>query len=274
METDYFTVRSDVNGLSLAILEVVNVAEHFGVKAWLCYGALLGMVREGRLLPWNNDAELGCWYEAGIEKKLKNITDELNNRGYRVFYYMASGSISVRREKNIVVNLNCFWLEKECAVRPHETTSKPGYAPVSAQIVYWAAVLMTSYPAGLKFDFLRRLSTKELFKALAISTLRLIPKGFRKRLAPRCYDFARQLGGRFQKTGIPMGYFDGFSFQDFYGGKVLVPDNAEHLLRFLYGESWRTPKDSWSFYADEHKSETEIKFLDEMWDYEEKTKLF
>ena len=73
--TDNFVykVRSDVAKLAPAIIDVMAISNKHGVKCWLNYGALLGIIREQRLLPWNNDAQLCCWYETNISDKFKRI---------------------------------------------------------------------------------------------------------------------------------------------------------------------------------------------------------
>ena len=78
-----FPTRSNINNLIQTIHDATEIAQHHGVQCWLCYGALLGMIRENRLLPWNNDAELGCWYTSDINSKMKRIAVDLNKRGYK-----------------------------------------------------------------------------------------------------------------------------------------------------------------------------------------------
>ena len=79
--------------------------------------------------------------------------------------------------------------------------------------------------------------------------------------------WSKKCGGQFQKTAIPAEYFNRLVMCDFYGSKVLVPDNPEKLLQFIYGKEWNIPKVDWSFYDEENKTDTGILFIDEMWDY-------
>ena len=67
MNSDNFKTQSDTVGLSKAIIDVTNVAKQHGLDCWLNYGALLGMVRENRLLPWNNDAHICCVHSANYK---------------------------------------------------------------------------------------------------------------------------------------------------------------------------------------------------------------
>ncbi len=264
--SDKYPVRSDTENLAKAILEVMELADSHGVASWLCYGALLGMVREKRLLPWNNDAELGCWYEPEIKKKFRQMADELNSRGYHAYFYSTVGALGVRK-KGVNVNLNCFWREGEYAVRPHETASEPGYSSLPSHLAYWVGVSLGAYPSGIAGASRKFLSNRELAKSATISLLRILPLPIRLRLVPVFYGLSRTFGGKFQKTGIPAEYFEEFSLFDFYGGKVRIPANPDRLLQFIYGEGWRVPKDAWSFYAEGNKRESGIVFIDEMWDY-------
>ena len=48
--------------------ECVQVLNELKINHWLCYGTLLGVVRNNYLLPWDNDIDIGLW-----DQKNKNI---------------------------------------------------------------------------------------------------------------------------------------------------------------------------------------------------------
>ena len=246
----------------------MEVANSYGVKSWLCWGALLGMIRRHRLLPWNNDAEIACWHYVGIENQFKKITDVLNNTGYkRAFYYSSTGSLNVHGDEGVVVNINVFWKEGNNAVRPHESPSISGNAPFVSQLLYWLGVFMATYPSSWKGVLHRPFTIRGHVKGLAVNVLRLIPLRVRRVFFPICFNASQKFGGTFQKTAIPSKFFDSCSIIEFYNGEVLAPDSPEELLEFIYGKQWEVPKDNWSFYKEENKSITKINFLDEMFDY-------
>lgn len=260
-------VRSDVDKLALAILDVISVARSNGVTSWLCYGALLGMIREDRLLPWNNDAELACWYADGIEEKFRRIADELSLKDYSVFYYSGARALTVRGDAGVVVNLNIFSREEGFCVRPSETAQEPGAAPFLSHLFYWLGILLTAYvPAHMtasRFPF----PSRGRVKIGAVNAFRILPTYLRRGLFLGCIRISKALGGRCEKTRMPSRYFDRLKSIKFYGSTVLVPDDSEGLLALIYGKGWRVPKDKWSFYAAENKSETGIQFVNESFDY-------
>jgi hypothetical protein len=261
-----FPTRSNAEHLAKTILVVTQICQNHGIESWLCYGALLGMVREKRLLPWNNDAELGCWHKSGIEKIFKVITKELIGKGYNVYYYNTVGTLSVKHS-GVDLNINCFWKEGEYAVRPHESPSISGSPLNLAKIFYQVGVFLGVYQHGFISSLRIARSRKDIAKATLIAFFRLAPVTLRRRLILFFYSLSKQSGGVFQKTGIPIQYFEYFVALDFYHGTVAVPKNSTDLLKYLYGAEWHIPKDKWSFYKAENKSETEIKFIDKMWNY-------
>jgi len=265
-----YKVKSDTEKLAYAILDVMEVAQSHGVRCWLNYGALLGLVRENRLLPWNNDAELTCWFDHDLTQKFKLITDTMNGKGYHTFFYSTLGAISIRA-KGVTVNISCYWRDGIYAVRPHETPVEARNATITSRILYWLATFMGAYPSGFAGNCLRPLSNKELFKVALVSTLRRLPVKIRQQFFLKLIHLSGQFSGQFQKTAIPAVYFKNFIMRDFYGGEVLVPENSDELLGFIYGHEWKVPKVDWSFYDDDNKDDTGIKFIDEMWDYSKMT---
>jgi hypothetical protein len=110
-------------------------------------------------------------------------------------------------------------------------------------------------------------STKDLLRTVYVGIFRILPCIVRKKLFLFFFNLSQKLGGIFQKTGIPLHFFETLSTIEFYGNNILIPKNSKELLKFIYGEEWHIPKDAWSFYKNENKSETSIMFIDEIWDY-------
>src|SRR5690606_10069168 len=58
----------------------VRLLEEAGIHYWLDYGALLGAVREGGMIPWDNDADVGILLEDWA--KLKRLRPAAQEAGF------------------------------------------------------------------------------------------------------------------------------------------------------------------------------------------------
>ncbi len=62
--------------------EISTIFEHHQITFWLEGGTLLGIRRENRLLPWDNDIDISL--HADQSPKLKELVSDLKNKGFRV----------------------------------------------------------------------------------------------------------------------------------------------------------------------------------------------
>lgn len=64
------------------LIEATTIFEKHHINYWLEGGTLLGIRREDRLLPWDNDLDISL--HASETPKLLNLVKGLKNKGYRV----------------------------------------------------------------------------------------------------------------------------------------------------------------------------------------------
>src|SRR5690625_2214750 len=78
------------------LASVASMLEQSGFMWWVDQGSLLGLVRDGRFLDWDNDIDIGVW-DVPNDRKDRLVTklrkefgvsylDELNN-AIKVFFY-------------------------------------------------------------------------------------------------------------------------------------------------------------------------------------------
>ena len=70
-----------LESLKSQFLEIIDLLNARGVNYYLVGGALLGIVRNGDLLPWDRDTDIFVKYEDFNE--FLNIVDELKKLGWR-----------------------------------------------------------------------------------------------------------------------------------------------------------------------------------------------
>lgn len=70
--------------------DVTRIFEKHGVKYWLDFGTLLGIEREGRILPWDDDMDISIFEED--RQKVHDIVlpeiDKLNYRTYSRYHHI------------------------------------------------------------------------------------------------------------------------------------------------------------------------------------------
>lgn len=267
-----FEIKSNINALGKAIIDVNRIACKNDLKIWLGFGALLGIVREKRLLPWNNDAELGFHYEKNYSHKLIKIADELSLLGYNVYFYSTIGCLTIKKV-GVVVNVNCIWNENGMAVRPHEecvkwfNKEKWSFSNYLSHYSYWLARSMSIYTKNITIKKIKNASWNERLKICVITFNRIIPRQIRRWIHYSFVVLAKISGAKFQKTAIPFHYFDEFEEIKFLENKIRIPKKNKELLEYIYGPHWNIPKAGWSFYDNKNKNESRIKYINESWDY-------
>jgi len=261
VDTSKFKVRSDTEVTAKATLDVLTYAEELGITTWLCYGALLGMVREGRLLPWNNDVELACWHSENTRDQFIELVDKLNSKGYRAYFYSSIGAVAVHK-LGVQINLNCFWKDGKFAYRPHETAGQAKHGDnLMTRTIWWLSILSAAYPSGLRINGNFPESKNDWVKSIFVSGLRLFPSRLRRLVTVNFLGLSNYFGGHSGRTIYPVDLFESLEYTSFYGGRALIPVKKEELLSYLYGAEWRIPKDDWSFYVAENKEITGVQFV-------------
>jgi len=64
--------------------DVTTVLEKHNVRYWIDFGTLLGIVREGRILPWDYDMDISI-FEEDREKMHTTVLPEIKKLQYRIY---------------------------------------------------------------------------------------------------------------------------------------------------------------------------------------------
>lgn len=83
------------------LIDVNNTCKEFNVKCWLQDGTLLGLIRDNKLIEWDNDADMACH---GSDWNPK-ILDELKKKGFRIEGRPGIGPRMTRRNNSVDIFL-------------------------------------------------------------------------------------------------------------------------------------------------------------------------
>jgi SAM-dependent methyltransferase len=210
--------------------DLINVTEALtqaGVRYWLDMGTLLGAVREGRFIGWDNDIDLSI--ETADSQKLLELTPTFANLGYRVdvtdssIYLHGPGKATIgiapyQREGAVIWNLFLVNYPKFDRVLKYfrRVADKIIYQPYQQKLPRFEQAVYTAIPASLRW-WVRRL----------------------------LFGLCAKFGERHIAMVLPSHFIDRLSDINFYGRSFPVPYLTEGYLAALYGDDWRTPKQNW-----------------------------
>jgi hypothetical protein len=86
---------------------VHELLDRHGITHWLEYGTLLGAVREGAFIPWDEDVDFGV-LEADVRRILA-LEPEIVARGYAIDTSSGPGSIRIRYSRANELHVDLFW---------------------------------------------------------------------------------------------------------------------------------------------------------------------
>ena len=80
MKKNMWLKRFSLESLKSQFIEIIDLLNKREVPYFVDCGALLGIVRDGDLLPWDNDTDLAV--NAEDEAKLTAVVDEIRSLGW------------------------------------------------------------------------------------------------------------------------------------------------------------------------------------------------
>ena len=61
-------------------VETINLLNENNISYWVCHGSLLGLIRDGKLIPWDHDIDFAVWDH---ETDKNYILDIMLSHGYQ-----------------------------------------------------------------------------------------------------------------------------------------------------------------------------------------------
>ena len=240
---------------------VLDICKELNIEVWLAWGALLGIIREKRLLPWNNDVELMVIAKKNYHQKAVSLAKRLKNKNYHCIYYRNISALSIRSlTEDVNVNINFAKEGKEDISRPHETAAGDCKdSPKIAQIFWKIAIIFNSY-CSLNMKVFQKISIKYKFKYLLIFLINPIPLFMKIQLSKFFHLISASFGGKSSSTCLPKDIILPLKNIEFYGRKELGPNSPKKFLKYVYGEDWLIPKENWSFYSKKNKKFSYMKY--------------
>lgn len=221
----------------LLFKEVVKALEEQEIPYWLDQGSLLGIIRDGKFLPWDHDIDLGV-----LEKDLQSYRESLIHRlrcsGYYVTVMPYVIKITSGDRKIRSVDLRVYQESGDFVYTELRSTMD--------KYNKWKRVQGITATQTIKFGhLLYRLA----YQNPGIKQKKL--KNWGKKIINNWSLRRESLKNRRVVLKVEKMYFENLKEVEVYGLQVKVPSFAEDYLQLKYGQSWRFPQKKWKYWEDD-----------------------
>ncbi|MEM2143948.1 MAG: LicD family protein [Candidatus Jordarchaeaceae archaeon] len=234
----------------LAVIQlkmVKEVFDRFGIKFWLDGGTLLGAIREGKIIDWDNDIDLGMW-SCDLNKLFLAICE------IRRKFELRLGSPLFPNKQWVKLSLYPFdfdidiwlWQAKDDKIFCLYNRFKGSRLPINS-ILYILSIarhyLFCDFTLFVPMKPIKFIA--EIFQhSLPLLPLRL--KTFLLRLLQPL-----KLGYTNWILINPKSHFEKLETTKFYGMEFYIPCDVEGYLKYHYGDNWRVPQKKWEWTEDD-----------------------
>ena len=225
--------------------DIKEVLDKNSIPFWLEDGTMLGAVRDGRMIPWDHDIDLGSFVTSFKDDKVKrNLAKQFNQKEFSVYFFPYSVSLHRDNFHTDIILLISAPNGRNFVINRFLSQNK-----VSHLLVKLHKLSKASFYGGpiIKSEA----GTRDLLKTNFFFLMHSLPKIFRVGL----YKTAKYLLSNYEVTKyysleVPAKHFKSLKTVKYGGHIVNIPDFPEEYLEKKYGD-WRTPpKDpsKWKWY--------------------------
>lgn len=214
--------------------DITRIFDKNAISYWLDSGTLLGAVRDGRLIEWDGDVDLGVWDDD--VPRIIFIFPEFNRKGF---------DIAINR-KMAVMDITRF-NQRINACLYHKRGDYAWTVWIKRKRKWIEKVADRLKNISNARAFIRQ---KGSFVKKIKNIMFLLPSTLKQLLTFIAWLIYRRFS-YFLPIVIPRHYFEKLSTIRFYGIWLKIPSDAEKYLEYRYGSDWKTPKRQWIYYKDD-----------------------
>jgi phosphorylcholine metabolism protein LicD len=213
---------------------VINLLKKSRISYWLCHGTLLGIIRDGNLIPWDHDIDIAVWYKKDIKKKLKKLMLK-NNFKLKKKYFVEDDLLTFIKKGGREVDINFYQVKKK------------NFKEIA--FINWFV------PKNNICKLVDALSSAESYEG----NLKFIIKNFKyfEFFFKKLKNFLIQKNYFYKNIGYtqPLDLLKKFEKLNFKNIEVVVPLKYKEYLNYIYGNNWRIPKKNYNWIKDSPSTE-------------------
>jgi len=237
-----------MHGAAVFLL-VADVLDELGIQFWLDQGTLLGAVRQGSLLPWDNDIDLGVWDEQ-VGHVMTELMHALETNGARVRDCVGHIHVCLAScDQALPVDIAKYVRTDGFAIK---IFSRPRTSPKNNFMRFlWLVIRKICYLLSNRMMDIGNQSVR--YNAYGANSGNIWSRGlyFVGRQMMICGGLGAQLFWQRVLVRVDVRFFEQLREVEFLGMQLLIPSEAEDYLALKYGSGWRIPVRDWVYWRDD-----------------------
>jgi len=209
--------------------DVKEIFDKNKVRFWLDCGTLLGAVREGRFISWEDDVDIATTIDEF--DKIKQLIPVFVKKGFSVHIASDFAIGIIRNLVRVDIDIYRIKSDKHWLIKDNNKTRMNWRLSRLAYIAYYKKL---EHPKTLKIKIIKWL-------------IPTFAGNFIRKLAMSLWMF---LGGRYVPLVFPKDYFEKLNTISFYNMQFNIPSSVKDYLTLKYG-NWSQPNSCWNFFIED-----------------------
>lgn len=221
-------MRADIK----ALITVKEIFDKHKITFWLEHGTLLGAVRDGKLVEWDNDIDVGTWVKDIV--KIARTFQDFRDKGLDLFMMQGHYLIRDAKTKQDYVDIYSEIIKEDYLVKVHYDRPfrhftwmlvVPDYLEKQYDRFGYDEQFMPFVLRKFLVDFCASINPEKRHKILDFVWQQMVKR--------HLYSIEVRLS--------PKECMDTFAEVEMYGKKFTIPGNPVIYLDYLYGD-WKVPR--------------------------------
>jgi hypothetical protein len=197
------------------------------IKYWLCHGTLLGLMRDGQLIPWDNDIDFACWKNEALRAEIIIL---MNKNGYRLIHDGDGYDfLTFQGDGERKIDFNFYHDNGEGLAYSNWFVSRNKFAGLLLGLEQRVKELSIG-SKGISLIYRKLISTP------FIGLVKILKR--------------RNLLYRSAGYSTPVHLLDELRYLQIDNISLSIPKKYESVLQFLYGADWKIPKQNYNWVVD------------------------
>lgn len=229
--------------------EIKEILDNTGIAYWIENGTLLGAVRSGKSISWDNDIDFGTWYN-NSEKIIRSLPPNFLKKCSLLI--SNDRHIKIRKPglNGLKIDISLYRKKQKYALKTW-IIDKTLIQKILRKIRYLLSLkIYKKHSIWVKSNYNKKHFGIKKLIPICIIFSSIIPKKIKTFFGDVILSILKSQHSVYL-VGIPIHHYQRLSKIQFYGIMFKAPSDKKKYLEYKYGKNWRIPKKDWIYYIDD-----------------------